>query len=189
MLRPAVFLSLVFLHSFLSAEPLPLEHFLKDGDYLDVSLSPSGNHFAARARVNGRVVMVVIDRATGDIVGGVRPEQGNEIHSVDWINDERLLFSYAEERLDFDAPIPTGELYGINYDGKRQEMLAGFRASDERTGSRISNKENDPASFYLLNTLKGNDRHVLIIEYPWSMEGNTWYDNRLKLPVVSRMNV
>ena len=189
MTRSVALLFFFFLPSLLSAEPLPLEHFLKDGDYLDVSLSPGGKRFAARARVDGRIVLAVIDRETGQIVGGARPPQGNVIHSVDWINDERLLFSYAEERLDLDAPVPTGELFGMNYDGKRQEMLAGFRASDERTDSRLSNKTNDPASFYLVDTLEGDDRHVLIIEYPWSTEGNVWYDNRIKLPIVSRMNV
>ena len=104
MTRSVALLCFFFLPSLLSAEPLPLEHFLKDGDYLDVSLSPGGKRFAARARVDGSVVLAVIDRETGQIVGGARPPQGNVIHSVDWINDERLLFSYAEERLDLDAP-------------------------------------------------------------------------------------
>lgn len=189
MSRPAVLLSLLLLAPVLVAEPLPIEHFVKDGDYLDVSLSPSGNRLAARVRVNDKVMMVVVDRASNEIVGGARPDEGSVIHSVEWINDERLLFSYAEDRFDLDAPVATGELFGINYDGKRRELLAGFRASDVRTGSRLGSRENDPSSFYLLNTLEDDDKRVLVIEYPWSQDGRFWYDNRTKLPIISRMHV
>ncbi len=188
MLRSAVCFPLLLLAPLLVAEPLPIEHFVKDGDYLDVSLSPSGERLAARVRINDRVVLAVIDRASNELLGGAKPDDGSAIHSVEWISDDRLIFAYAEDRLDLDAPVATGELFGIDYDGKRRELLAGFRASDARAGSRINSKENDRSSFYLLNTLEDDDKHVLVIEYPWSPVGRYWYDNRMKLPIVSMMN-
>ncbi len=189
MLRPVALVVLLIASLTAHAESLPTEYFVKDGDYLDVALSPSGKRLAAQARVNGMVVMAVIDRASNQVVGGVRPEADSAIHSVDWINDERLVFSYAAEVYGLDQPVATGELFGINYDGSGRELLAGYRASDARTGSRLSNKESDRSSFFLVDTLEGEAKHVLVIEYPWSKDGRLWYDNRQKLPTVSRLNV
>ena len=46
------------------AEPLPLEHFTKHGDYLDMRLSPDGKHIAARLRNDGEVMFVVLETET-----------------------------------------------------------------------------------------------------------------------------
>ncbi|MEL7451245.1 MAG: prolyl oligopeptidase family serine peptidase [Pseudomonadota bacterium] len=189
MLRKITFLLVFLIAAALGAEPLPIEHFVKDSDYLDVALSPSGKHLAARVGIEGRVVMVVLDRETNEIVGRVAPGEGSAVHSVEWINDKRLLFSYSADTIDLDAAVPTGELFGVDFNGKRLELLAGFRASDAKTGTRLRKKDSDKASFYLVNTLEGDEKHVLIISHPWSLEGNTWYDNRNKFPTISRMNV
>ncbi|MEM0912300.1 MAG: hypothetical protein AAGJ37_15095, partial [Pseudomonadota bacterium] len=54
--------SLLLVPSFLlQAKTLPLEHFTKRGDYLDMKLSPDGKHIAARVRQEGLVSMVVLN--------------------------------------------------------------------------------------------------------------------------------
>ncbi|MEL6869121.1 MAG: prolyl oligopeptidase family serine peptidase, partial [Pseudomonadota bacterium] len=171
------------------AEPLPLEYFARSGDYLDVSLSPSGKRLAARAQVNDKVVVVIVDRASGDLVGGIRTRDNNAIHSVEWVNDERLVFSYAQERFDLDRPVSTGELYAINFDGTDQERLVGYRASNSTTASRFKSKESDRSSFELVDRLENDDKHILVIEYPWVQIGRDWYDNRESAPTVHRLNV
>ena len=187
--RTIALVALLILPALSHAEPLPIEYFVKDGDYLSVSMSPSGEHLAALARVDGMVVMVVIDRASNQIVGGVRPEADSAVHSVDWINDKRLVFSYAADVIGLDRPAATGELFAVNYDGSGRALLAGYRASDKRVGSRLSTKDNDQSSFYLIDTLDHDAKHILVIEYPWSQDGRFMYDNRVKLPSVSRLNV
>lgn len=189
MLRSLLVLLVMTLSPYVAAEELPIEYFVRAGDYLDVSLSPSGQRLAARVRVDEKVAVVVVDRQSNDIVGGLRAPSDSEIYNVTWVSDKRLVFSYAEERHGIDAPVPTGELYGIDFSGKNFELLAGSRASDARTGTKFKSKDNDNASFYLINDLEGDERHVMVVEYPWSHDGGIWYDNRVKLPVVSRLNV
>ena len=46
--------------SFIYSEELPLEHFTRHGDYLDMRLSPDGKHIAARVRNDGKVMFVVL---------------------------------------------------------------------------------------------------------------------------------
>jgi hypothetical protein len=130
-----------------AAEELPIEYFVRSGDYLDVSLSPSGKRLAARVRVDEKVAVAIIDRASGEVVGGMRTPSDDEIYNVFWVSDERLVFSYAEKRYGLDAPVGTGELYGVDYHGRNVELLAGVRASNARTGSKLGTKRDDYASF------------------------------------------
>ncbi|MEL7023479.1 MAG: prolyl oligopeptidase family serine peptidase [Pseudomonadota bacterium] len=189
MTRVLVLFACLLMSPIAVAEQLPIEYFVKSGDYLDVQLSPSGTRLAARARVDETVVLLIIDRETNEVVGGARAPGESEIHTVHWVSDERLVFSYAEDVLGFEAPRSTGELYAMDYTGKGQELLAGYRASDARAGSRLQTKESDRSSFYLVDPLEDNDKFILVIEYPWSQINGDYYDNRVRPPIISRLNV
>jgi len=188
--RYCVVISLLALLSLGShAEELPLEVFIKHGDYLDLKISPDGKHFAARIREKGQAVLVFIRRNDGKVLAGIKPGHKSEIHSVTWANNERVLFQFAEKRSYFEAPIPTGELYASNVDGSAQELIYGYRASDQRTGSRVSRKEDSHASHRILSILEGEKSHILILEYPWSQVRGDWYDDRQKKPIISKLNI
>ncbi|MDO6566951.1 prolyl oligopeptidase family serine peptidase [Alteromonas sp. 1_MG-2023] len=175
---------------FISAnEELPLEYFIKHGDYLDLQLSPDGQHLAARVRADNKVILAILSTSDMKVVGGVRPNNNDFIHTVTWVTNERLVFEYAEKYSSFDMPVPTGELYAINYDGSGRKMLYGYRASDARSDSRISNKEDDRASQQVISLLESDDKYILISEYPWDKKGNTYYDNRIKPAIISKLNV
>ena len=185
-----IFLAWLSLSAFsaLSTE-LPLEYFTKHGDYLDMKLSPDGKHIAARVRYDNKVILVILDRKSLALVGGVRPGNKDIIHTMNWVNEERLVLEYAEKFSYLDAPIPTGELFGVNVDGSKQELLYGFRAGDAKLGSRMSNKDDTLASQEILSLLENDDDNILIIEYPWTKRGDKYYDDRSKQPVISRLNV
>jgi len=183
-------LGLMFWMTFgICAQPLPLNDFVKFGDYLDIQISPDGKHLLARLRTDNRVVLVVIRALDGEIVGGVTPNNNDIIHTANWVNNERFVYEFAEKQTYLDAPIPQGELFASNIDGKLGKVLYGFRASDEKVGSRISSAENTRASQDILSILEDDDDHILIIEYPWSKDGQWWYDNRTKQPDISKLNV
>lgn len=173
----------------IASQPLPLEYFIKHGDYLDLKLSPDGKHIAARMQHDGRVFLVLLNTADMKVVGGVRPESKDIIHTVNWLNNERVVFEYAEKQSFLDSPVPTGELFAINIDGSQKEMLYGYRASDERTGTRLSNRENNLASQEIISYLEDDDDHILIAEYPWVKEGTLYYDTRERPPTISRLNI
>ena len=171
------------------SEELPLEAFVKHGDYLELTVSPDGNHLAARLRQDDTVFLVIMRRADMQVIGGAKPAPNSEVHSVTWVNNERVVFEYAEKRPGFDAPIPTGELIAINIDNSKRKLLYGFRAGDAKTGSRISTREDTYASHEILSVLPDDEDHILIIEYPWSLEGNYYYDNRSKRSIISKLDV
>ncbi len=171
------------------SEVLPLDDFVKHGDYLELTISPDGRHLAARVRHDASVFLIIMRREDLEVTGGTRPTSNSEIHSVTWVNDERVVFEYAEKRPGFDAPIPTGELYAVNVDGSKRRSLYGYRAGDSRLGTRISTRDYTYASQEILSVLPGDNDHILIIEYPWSRKGDVWYDNRSRPSVISKLNV
>jgi dipeptidyl aminopeptidase/acylaminoacyl peptidase len=166
-----------------------MEQFTRHGDYLDMELSPDGKHVFARVRVEGLVAILFIETKTMNVVGGVRPPNKGQIHSAEWINNERIVYQLQEKQSRYDAPVATGELFAINIDGSRSTILFGYRAGNAETGSRISNREDVRASAEILSYLPEDDKYILVAEYPWTLIGNTLYDDRKKNPNIVRLNV
>jgi hypothetical protein len=188
MLRVISFLFFITSFGVLSIE-MPVENFVKHGDYLDMELSPDGKHISARIRNEGRIYLVFLDTATMQVVGGVKPRSSDEIHSATWINNERVVYQFREAVYNSDAPIATGELFATNVDGTRAEMLYGYRAGESQLGSKIAKRKDTAATPYIISTLVNDDKQILIVEYPWDLEGNTYYDYRKTNSVISRLNV
>ena len=172
----------------ISAE-IPVANFVKHGDYLNMELSPDGKHISARIRNEGRVFLVFLDTATMQVVGGIKPRSSDEIHSASWVNNERVVYQFREAVYYSDSPIATGELFATNIDGSGAEMLYGYRAGVNTNGSKISKREDTAATPEIISKLVNNERQILIVEYPWTLEGRVYYDTRKKETVISRLNI
>lgn len=172
-----------------SAEQIPLEQFTKHGDYLDMKISPDGKHLLARIQHAGEVNLVFLEPGSMKIVGGVRPPEGDAIHSALWVNNERVIYRLAERSVNFDQPTPTGELYAQNIDGSKQEMLYGYRAHKTSIGRGSRKREASYATVDIISPLIHDKDHILILEHPWTLKGRTYYDIREKYTVISKLNI
>ena len=114
-MRALLFLVFAVSSFAVQANPQPLEYFLKDSDYLDVALSPSGERIAARAQFDGKVVLIVMDRETKKIIGGIQPESDDAISSFNWVNEDRLVFTYAQQFFGSDQRSSMGELFAVEF--------------------------------------------------------------------------
>lgn len=186
----ASLLFLLLLTSLVSnAEQISLEEFVRHDDYLNVTISPDGKHLAAQMRKDDQVVVAFLRLKDNKIISGVRPGEKNELHQVRWVNNERVVYTFAEKLHYLDTPIAQGELYATNIDGTQKQIIYGFRASDKKLGTRISKRENSFATPEILSVLEDDDKHILILEHPWSNIDGFWYDNRAKSSVISKLNV
>ncbi|MDO6713188.1 S9 family peptidase [Aliiglaciecola sp. 2_MG-2023] len=184
-----IFALLLFCSSVLASK-LPIDQFSKHSDYLDMTISPDGKHLLARVQHEGEVSLVFLDAKNMKIVGGVRPKEGDAIHSAQWVSDERVVYQFAEKRLRYDAPIATGELFAINVDGSKQEMLYGWRARENGDRStRTKKREASYATPEIISLLVDDEKNILILEHPWTLEHNQWYDLRKKHSVISKLNI
>lgn len=188
MLRTFAFFILFASFTATSAD-IPIENFVKHGDYLNMELSPDGKHISARVRTNGRVVLLFLDAATMKIVGGVNPRGTDEIHSAEWVNNERIVYQFRETVSFSERPVATGELFATGVEGKRSDVLYGYRAGESKTGTRIKKREDTKATPEIISTLMNDEKYVLIVEYPWETEGKFLVDNRKRKSAISRLNI
>jgi len=188
-MRKILCIILFILPTLVLSQELPIESFVKHGDYLNMKMSPDGKHISARVRVDGKVNLIFLQTSTMKIVGGVKPNENDEIHSAVWISNDRVVYQFQESSIYYDQPIATGELFAINIDGSSNKFLYGYRAAEITVGTRLSKREETYATPEIISVLENDDRNILIIEHPWSVDGNRYYDDRIKNPIVSKLNV
>ena len=106
-----------------------LENYAKHPQYLDVKISPEGDYLAATSRTpDGTVQLTVIDINDSKILSITQGQRGESVGSFNWANNERLVMTMVREIGSLDAPVPTGEIFAMDADGKRQEILTGPRS-------------------------------------------------------------
>jgi len=122
-------------------------------------------------------------------IGGVRATGRDELWRFDWVSPTRAIFSLAERHFGRARPSATGEIFAIDRDGSRRELIYGYRAGDSRTGTRLYTREDSKATGELLSRLKDDDEHILITEYPWRQQGRFLVQDFDAHPRVARLNV
>lgn len=165
-----------------AAEPLPIEHFLKQPTFIDMKISPDGRHLAVTVpQGDDQTVLAVVDRQTMKPTAILGMRGREHVDDFVWVSDERLVVSAAKKEGMLDAPIPTGELFAVDADGKGSELLFGYRlAASGSQASNIKKPAAERASAYLIDTLPDNDSQVLIAVHPWMTgERGTFSEARL----------
>jgi dipeptidyl aminopeptidase/acylaminoacyl peptidase len=102
--------------------PVSPEPYFKHEDFDRVQLSPSGKVIAALAPVNGRKSLVAIDMQTRK-PRVITTIDGNDICSLQWVNDNRLVFSVCDLQSGLGEQ-RGGGLFGIDVDGTNFRILA-----------------------------------------------------------------
>lgn len=137
--------------------------------FTDLKISPQGQYLAATIPLEDRSILVVIERGSNAVAGTFKLPRDNYVDDFEWISADRLVISAAEKFGSLDEPQPTGELFAMNADGSRTEMLVGYRTQDGGLGTNIKPKKgNDRIWARLIPTVAGEDRTALISAQPYS---------------------
>ncbi|MDZ3823540.1 MAG: S9 family peptidase [Pseudoxanthomonas sp.] len=164
---------------FLSAAGAPLasasdlETLLKRPTFIDMKIAPDGRHLAATVpQGDDRTVLVVLERGTMRPTSVLQMRGKEHIDQFHWVSDSRLVVSVAIRDGMLDQPQATGELYGVNADGSAATPLFGFRLAQgiPAGGSNIRRPQAEQASAFLIDTLPGDERQVLVNVVPWAGE-------------------
>lgn len=169
---------------------LPIEYFIKSAERRSAKISPNGKHLVVIASSKGKDVFAVINTKTNEIktVIGVRGSGGN-IDSVEWLNNERLIYTIYETSKSDKRRGGSGELYAVNLDGKKHDIVFGYRAGKSTKGTRLKKQKSSPASHEVIDYLKDDEEHVLIAYYPWKLYRNTWRVNPYAKTIIKKLNV
>jgi dipeptidyl aminopeptidase/acylaminoacyl peptidase len=161
---------------------LPIEHFFKPAEFLDVRISPDGEYLAATiltAEDNG--ALVVLRRSDSKITATFKLAGRTFVNWFAWANNERVLLIIAKSEGSRARPYSTGEIYGINKDGSQARLLTGGSKLSELESVRA--RENKPFEWVqVIDTLRDDEENVLVYVAPYlSAEGS--------FPRIEMMNV
>jgi len=172
------------------AEPLPIEAFTRSDEFGTLKISPDGAFLAMTLGGSGESALAFLDLADRKINSGVRSGGAQfVIYDFDWVSPTRVIYHIAERQPGTDVPVATGEIGGLDRDGKAHRFIYGYRAGDQKTGSHVRRRESSYAHSELISTLTDDPRYILIAEHPWRLVGNYWRPALDQPPQITRLNV
>ncbi len=150
------------------AAPPSLEQFVKLDAFEQLKISPTGEYLAASAPVDDKSVLIILRRSdmkrTGLMVLGTR----THVEDFWWVNDDRVLLTTSEKNGPFDTRYATGEIFGMDADGKNQSLLVGWRRGNQAVDSRIKARKQEFIGAFMVDDLRDSDDHVLISVFPFT---------------------
>jgi dipeptidyl aminopeptidase/acylaminoacyl peptidase len=176
-LRKLAIVLVLFFHaaplSAAEADPAGVAAFSRNSRFIDAKISPGGKYFAAISTEGGKRTLVIIDIKTRKPAAAFRPSP-ESVGNFYWANDSRVLAEvWGEGDGTLSRPSNNGELYALNADTGRGEMIFGYRANVAHTGPVGTTPTAEYAgAVYLGRVRGGDDRHVLIETYDFHDAGD-----------------
>lgn len=175
-----------------AAAPVDVQAYTRSGQFNELKISPTGDHLAATVPLEDRTVLVVMDRKTLAVTANLQMGANGHIADFVWATPDRLLISGAEKFGSLEAPQWTGELFAMNADGSRIEMLSGARVDDGGLGTTIKPKQgSDRIAAHPIPTIANtaDDRTALVRVIPYNTRDPYTVAERMDLFTGRRMRV
>ncbi|WP_454831908.1 alpha/beta hydrolase family protein [Pseudoxanthomonas wuyuanensis] len=145
-----------------------VEPFIKKDKFDNIKLSPDGDHYAATVSLEDRTALAILHRGDNKLTATFALGKNTHVADFWWINHERVLISISEKYGQLDEPQLTGEIYGINADGGKAEILVGYRVQSQGPGTHIKTKKVESVAAFLVDALPNDPKNVVISVWPFS---------------------
>ncbi|PBS13564.1 peptidase S9 [Lysobacteraceae bacterium NML93-0792] len=156
---------------------MDLAPFIENDGVRDIKISPTGEFYAATLPLGERSAVAVMRRSDQTIVGSHQLPRNTHIADFWWVGDQRLMFGLAERFGARDFPSPTGELFAMNVDGSRPQLLVGWRVRESSLGTNIrSSAKEEFVHAWPIDLLPDDPRNVLVAVSPFSKDPLTRVD-------------
>ena len=147
--------------------------FVERDSFNDIKISPTGEYFAMTVWLEDQTGLVVMRRSDGELTATFRFRGGTHDDDFWWVNDDRVLMSISESFGSRDDPLPTGELFAMNADGGRRELLVGWRVASNSASNIRGAKRAENVAAFLIDPMLEDERHVLIAVQPLAADPHT----------------
>lgn len=156
-------LALTYVFGTAAQAQVDLAPFIQDDSIQNIKISPTGAYFAATLPNENSSMIAVLNRADQKIVGSFQLPKNTHIADFWWASDDRLLFGLAKRFGARDYPQPTGELYAMNVDGGRAQLLVGYRVETRTVGTNIrSGPKEELVYAWPIDMLDEDPRNILV---------------------------
>lgn len=156
--------------AYVHALPTP-EQFAKKSEFSYAKISPDGKHLGIVLMKDDKRRLAVVKTDTLEPVGGADFGGKQQVGAFWWVNNERIVMEIWQHEPWAEDPRFYGELFAINLDGRRGEMIFGYRGGEDQVGSKLKRKEAVFGSADLVNLLPDDEDHILITVKPWTNAG------------------
>ncbi len=141
------------------AARVSVEDFARHSEFDQVKISPDGRFLAAGVNDREGKRSIVVIRLEDKKVTA-KSGFGKKVRPGDffWVNDERLVIELDRNLGAFDRPIPTGNLFAVNYDGSQRATIFGPDANALKSEPSYS-------AASVLDLIRDDPRKILIQTY------------------------
>ena len=160
--------SIVALFFACNAWAISISDFSDHNKYRSVKISPSGKYLAISRFQDGETDLVIVDTKTMKAVNQLYFRRKEEIGTLYWVNDERLVFKIFVKHPSQENPVYYGELFSVNVDNTKPKMIFGSRIilTKPKTSRERKIYENHIAMrsswANIVNLLPNDEKHILI---------------------------
>jgi dipeptidyl aminopeptidase/acylaminoacyl peptidase len=141
-------------------------------EFEDVKISPKGTYLAFTRQAEDRESLTVVRTADLSVVSSRDFGRDTDVQQFDWANDERILLSPGRSfagQLDYKQP--TGEIFGVDADGRNFTVLFGYQAGQAQTGTRVTTREAVYAAGRIIDWLPDDADRVIVQSLGYGVEG------------------
>ena len=118
-----------------------IENFSKLPDIGSIKISPNGEMIGVLRKIDGERMLSIINLESKELIYNHRYVKKGEIGGFEWLSNERLLMSKITSISASNSRFPTGELYAVNIDGKKEIILTGRQAKRSSDTSKDDPKK------------------------------------------------
>ena len=158
----------LFVKSF--ALPTPAQ-IAEKNEFVNVKISPDGEHLAFALVKDGKRQLAVVNTQSMEAVGGVSFGTKQQVGAFYWANNERLVMKVLEHNPWAEFPAYYGELFAINLDGRRSDIIYGYRGGEQQVGTKLKTKDAVRGWADIVSMLPNDEDHILITSQPQSADG------------------
>lgn len=166
----------------INAQGTPAD-FARSSAYQDVQLSPDGKYLAISLLSEGKNNLVFMDTSNFKVISKSAFPKREEVGEVEWVNNERVVLKVLHRKGWREAPVYYGELFAVNYDGTKAQMIYGYRAGVSSFSMKASRKKKSTYGWAeIIDYLPKEPDNILIKSTPMNKGGD-------RLSKVHKLNV
>jgi dipeptidyl aminopeptidase/acylaminoacyl peptidase len=137
----------------------PVIDFVKHPTYSGAKISPTGEYLALTVDRGEQDMLLVLRTKDLSVVKLNQLPDKKSVGQFYWTAPERLVFNAEKKQGTYAAPFNTGEWFAVNADGSDPRPLVFYGTRDATQRGKTVGRE----SFNLLNTLRDDDRNVMMV--------------------------
>ena len=145
------------LHSLINSNE-NIKSFSQLPDTYSIKISPNGQMIGVLREINNERMLSIINIDTKELIFNHKYIKKGEIGGFEWLSNERLLMSKVTSYSTSNSRFPTGELYAVNIDGKKEIILTGRQA--KRSSDTVKDDPKKPAT--LIDILPDEPNKIIV---------------------------